>query len=135
MKNFLNLEFLPRNADLGLLLLRIGLGGLMIALHGWGKLKGVFAGSFGMPDVIGIGSVATTILAVFSEFICAALVVLGLWTRLASVFLLATMGVAFVAAHEMKLVGAGNGEKPLLFFIGFLILFLAGAGKYSFDKK
>lgn len=135
MKNLLTLEFLPKNADLGLLFLRIGLGGLMITLHGWGKLSGVFSGNFGVPDVLGIGSVATTILAVFAEFVCSALVILGLWTRLASVFLLATMASAFVLAHGMKLVGPGNGEKPLIFFVGFLVLLFAGAGKYSVDKK
>jgi putative oxidoreductase len=135
MKSLLTLEFLPRNPDVGLLLLRIGMGGLLLTLHGWGKLTGVFSGNFGVPDVIGIGSVATTILAAFAEFVCSALVVIGLWTRLASVFVLATMASAFVFAHGMKLVGPGNGEKPLLFFIGFLILLLAGAGKYSLDKK
>jgi len=139
MKKLLQMEFLPRNADLGLLLLRLGLGIPMLMFHGWGKLQGLI-GVFGggeakMPDVLGIGSLPTLILAVIAEFFCSALVVLGLWTRFATLFLIATMGSAFVLAHKMAFTGPGNGEKPFLFLVGFVVLLLTGAGKYSLDKK
>lgn len=139
MKKFLTLEFLPRSVDLGLLVLRIGLGASLFALHGWGKLKGL-VGVFGggevhFPNVLGIGSLATLILAVFAEIVCSTLVILGLWTRFAAVFVIATTGCAFVFAHKMALTGPRNGELPFLFLIGFVVLLLAGAGKYSFDKK
>ncbi len=139
MKKLLQLEFVPRNADLGLLVLRLGLGLPMLALHGWGKLMSLIGyfggGEIKMPDVIGIGSLPTLILAVFAEVVCSALVVLGLWTRFAVLFLIALVGVAFFIAHKAVLSGPGNGELALIFLVGFLALLLTGAGKYSLDRK
>lgn len=139
MKKLLQMEFLPRNADLGLLVLRVAFGGCMLALHGWGKLMSLIGsfsgGEIRMGDPLGIGPLPTLILAVIAEFFCSALVVLGLWTRFATVFLIATMGVAFFIAHKAVLSGPGNGELALIFLVGFLALLLTGAGKYSLDKK
>jgi putative oxidoreductase len=135
MSKWLKLEFLPRNVDLGLLVLRLGLGVPMLTLHGWGKLSSLLAGEARIPDVLGIGSMATLILAVLAEFVGSALVILGLWTRLAAAFLIATMGCAFVLVHKLALTGGNSGEKALVYLAGFLVIFFAGAGKYSFDKK
>lgn len=139
MPKWLTLEFLPRNTDLGLLILRLGFAGSMLALHGWGKLQNLisYLGGSGikMPDVIGIGAPATLILAVLAEFFCSALIVIGLWTRLASLFLAATMGVAFVFFHKMALTGGNSGEEALVFLVGFVVILAAGAGKYSLDRK
>jgi putative oxidoreductase len=135
MSKWLTLEFLPRNVDLGLLVLRLGLGVPMLTLHGWGKLSSLLAGEARIPDVLGIGSMATLILAVLAEFVGSALVILGLWTRLAAAFLIATMGCAFVLVHKFALTGGNSGEKALVYLAGFLVIFFAGAGKYSFDKK
>lgn len=75
------------------------------------------------------------ILAILAEVGCSVLLVLGLWTRFAALLLVITMSVAFFMAHGAKLSGPGNGELAFIFLAGFMTLLLAGAGKFSMDKK
>jgi putative oxidoreductase len=135
MQKFLHLEFIPRSADVALLVLRLWIGLSMAWLHGWGKLQNLLSGTSKFPDVLGIGSLPTLALAVLAEFFCALLLVVGLWTRLAALFLVVTMAVAFFIAHGAKLSGQGNGELAFVYLGGYLVLLLAGAGKFSVDKK
>lgn len=135
MQKFLTLDFLPRNVDLTLLLLRLWLGGSMLALHGWGKLNGLLSGSTKFPDVFGIGAMPTLFLAVLTEVLGSLFLILGLWTRPAALALAVTMAVAFALAHGMKLTGPGNGEMAFIYLAGFVALVVAGAGKYSVDRK
>ncbi len=135
MQKFLRLEFIPINSDLGLLVLRVVLGGSMLWLHGWGKLLSLVNGRTPLPDIIGIGQTPTLLLAVFAEVICSVLLVVGAFTRFAACFIGATMGVAFFVVNSARLTGPTNGELPLLYLTGMVVLLLAGGGKYSIDKK
>jgi putative oxidoreductase len=135
MQRFLRLEFIPLNADLALLVLRLWLGISLLWLHGSGKLINLLKGSFKFADPLGVGEVPSLLMAVFAEVVCAALIALGLFTRLAAFFLIVLMGVAFFVVHGMKLHGQGNGELAFIYLAGFVTLFFAGAGKYSVDKK
>lgn len=135
MQKFLHLEFVPRSADVALLVLRVWLGLSMALLHGWGKLENLFSGSSKFPDILGIGSTSALALAVFAEFLCSILIVVGLWTRLASLMLVIAMSVAFFIAHGAKLSGPGNGELAFVYLAGYVVLLLAGAGKFSVDRK
>ena len=135
MQKFLHLEFVPRSADLGLLVLRLSLGLSMSLLHGWGKLSSLIAGTSKFPDILGIGSTPAVVLAILAEFFCSLLLVIGLWTRLAALVLVITMSVAFFIAHGAKLAGQGSGELAFIYLTGYLVLLVAGAGKFSVDKK
>lgn len=135
MKKFLTLEFIPRSADLALLVLRVWLGASMLSLHGWGKLLGLINGTSKFPDIFGIGAMPVLIVAIFAEFLCSAFLILGLWSRLAAFFLATTMGTAFFAAHGAKLSGPGNGELAFVYLAGFVAILMAGAGRYSVDQK
>ena len=132
---FLHLNFIPGNADIALLVLRIWAGGTMLMLHGWGKLMNFSAYADRFADPFGIGKTPSLALAVFAELACAGLLVLGLYTRAASFVLAFTMSVAFWFAHGGKLKGEGNGEMAFLFLGMFVTLFIAGAGKFSVDAK
>lgn len=135
MNKLLHLEFIPRSTDAALLLLRVWLGLSMALLHGWGKLGGLLGGTAKFPDILGIGATPALVLTIFAEFFCALLLVAGLWTRLAAFFLVVTMSVAFFMAHGAKLTGQGSGELAYIYLAGYVVLLLAGAGKYSVDKK
>ena len=116
-------------------MLRLWLGAAMAILHGWGKVVALIDGKNPFENaILGIPPWPAFILATFSEFVCAILVVVGLWTRLASLFLIVTMAVAFFVAHGAKLSGPGSGEIAFLFLGGFLVILFAGAGKFSVDK-
>ncbi len=60
---------------------------------------------------------------------------IGLWTRLAAFLLVVTMSVAFFVAHGAKLSGQGNGELAFVYLAGYVVLLVAGAGKFSVDRK
>jgi putative oxidoreductase len=114
-----------------LLLLRLLLGIPMLVFHGWPKALKLINGDHAFADPIGIGALPTLILAVLTEVVCAALLVLGVFGRLSALLLASTMGVAFFVTHQMKLTGPGNGELAFVYLAGFLTLLLAGTGKYS----
>jgi uncharacterized membrane protein YphA (DoxX/SURF4 family) len=45
------------------------------------------------------------------------------------------MGVAFFMVHGGKLSGDGSGEMAVLYALAFLVTLVAGAGRYSIDRK
>lgn len=138
MKTFLKLlrlDFLPRSADGALLVLRLWAGLTMLLLHGWAKLTGFNQMSDKFIDLLGIGSKASLALAIFSEFFCSILLVLGFCTRFAALSLGITMGVAFFKAHSMTLKGPGSGELAFIYLAIFFALFVAGGGRFSLDGK
>ncbi|MDB6166688.1 MAG: DoxX family protein [Lacunisphaera sp.] len=140
MQKFLRLEFIAASPDLGLLLLRLCLGVSMLLLHGWGKLAAHGANHSlfslgGFPDPLHIGQTPSLLLTILAEVGCSVLLVLGLYTRMAAFLLAFTMGVAFFLVNSMQLLNNPGGELAWLYFGGYLVLFCAGAGKFSLDRK
>lgn len=119
-------------SSLGLLLLR-ALAGAMMLPHGWSKLaaSGELAGKF--PDPIGLGEPTSLALAIFAEFFCALLVIIGLGTRVAAIPLIVTMLVAAFVVHGAD--PFAKKELALLYAAAFLPLLFTGAGEYSVDAK
>jgi len=122
----------PVALDFGLLTLRVGAGGTMIWLHGWPKLSAFTEIMDTFGDPIGLGPAISLGLIVFAETICAALVALGLWTRLSTVPLIIGMAVAAFIA---------NGDKPfksqelaVTYMVAFVAIFFAGSGRFSLDR-
>ncbi|MDX1784318.1 MAG: DoxX family protein [Aequorivita vladivostokensis] len=120
------------NYNLGLLLLRVGFGGMMLT-HGIPKLLKMLSGDFSFGDPIGVGETATLILAVLCEVFFPILVIIGFKTRLSAIPVIITMAVAAFVVHAADPFGIK--EKAILYLIGFIAIALLGAGKYSVDKK
>jgi putative oxidoreductase len=135
MKKFFLLSFVPTNIDLGLLLLRLGTGGLLALLHGWGKVTGFSKMFDTFPDPLGIGARASYLLATGGEFIGGIMVALGLFARFGALWAGSVMGVAFFVVHKGALTGPQSGELGLLYLAGFLAILFTGAGRFSFDAK
>lgn len=121
----------PLSLDLGLLVLRVTMGGAMIT-HGWPKFQKLLGGNLQFGDPLGFGPEVSLVFAVLAELICSILIVIGAATRLATIPLIVTMAVAFFIVH-----GADDfrtKEMALLFLAGFLTLFFTGPGRYGVDK-
>ena len=115
--------------DLALLLLRLGFGGMMLT-HGIPKINMLSDPSvFGDP--IGVGPMATLILALIGEVLAPILIIIGLKTKWATIPAAITMFVAAFVVHINDPLG--TKEMALLYFFAFTAIFLAGAGKYSVD--
>lgn len=131
----LQLDFLPRNPDVALLVLRLWLGLSLLILHGSGKLTGFSQMSGNFPDPLGVGSTASLALAVFAEVLCAALLVIGLFTRAAAAILAITMATACFLVHKGALSGPNSGELAFIYLAGFVAVLIAGAGRFSVDGR
>lgn len=123
-----------RSTDLALLLLRLVFGFSMIYGHGWGKLLRLFSGEpINFADPFGLGPTASLALVVVAEVGCAALILLGLFTRWATIPLIVTMLVAIFYRHLDD--PFGQIEKALLYLTVFVGLLLAGPGWYALDER
>ncbi len=118
--------------NFGILVLRIGIGALMI-LHGFQKLKIILTGEANKwLDPIGIGASTSLYLACFAEFFCSAMILFGLFTRISALILAWTM---FVAAFVfLKNSAWSEKELAVVFFVGFVSLFFLGGGEFSLSK-
>lgn len=127
-----------RSTDLGLLLLRIALGGLMLfqgmhkLIYGVGFIGDMLA-AIGLPSFIAYGSL-------LAELVASLMIICGIWTRLASVVFAGNMMVAILMAHasEMFSLSPMTGglviELPLLYLLGAAVLCLTGGGRFAVTK-
>jgi putative oxidoreductase len=122
------------SANFALLVLRLWIGFQMLLLHGADKLMNFTAHAQKFPDPFGIGSTASLALSVFAEFFVSMLIILGLFTRWSALVLIINMTVAFIGVHKSALSGEHGGELAFLYLMAYVVLFLAGAGRFSADK-
>jgi len=131
-KNLFNPGSLSNYSDLTLLLMRIGVGALMLS-HGTGKFLKLFGDEpIKFSDPLGVGATASLAMAVFAEVFCSIFLILGFATRLSVVPLLITMLVAVLLIHTHD--PFPKKELPLLYIIIYLAIGIFGAGKFSVDN-
>ena len=122
----------PVNEDLGYLFLRVGAGGSMFWLHGLPKVMYFTDRMDTFSDPFGISPVISLVLIIVAEFLCSALLVLGLWTRLATIPLIIGMAVIVFMVHGDD--PFKEKELAVIFLIIFITLFFTGSGRYSVDR-
>jgi putative oxidoreductase len=121
-------EIKNNGPDLGILLLRLAIGTMMLS-HGGPKLIGLLNGQTQFADPIGLGPVVSLGLAVFAEFVCSILIIIGWQFRLAVIPLIVTMLVAVLIVHGED--PWATKEKASLYLLVYLVLLISGSGKYS----
>ncbi len=100
--------------------------------HGYSKLQKLMAGDMQFADPLGLGQEVSLVLAVFAEFLCSLLVMLGFGTRLAVIPLIVTMAVAAFITHGAD--PFGRKELALFYLVAYVVLLLSGSGKFSVDR-
>ena len=132
------LRFLDKYRDIGLFILRIGIG-VMFIMHGLPKLTGgpekweMLGGTMKSLGV-GFAPMAWGFMAALSECGGGLLLALGFFTRPACFFLLATMIVA-MSMHISKgdpFVTYSHAMEAGILFISLIFI---GPGKYSLDGQ
>lgn len=132
MKSLSNVKIGEDRLAVALLILRVVAAAFLLT-HGIPKLGRLFSGEeIKFMDFMGLGPTISFTLAVFAEFLCSILVILGAFTRLALIPMIITMGTAAFVAHADD--PFGTKEKPLLFLLIFLFLLITGPGKYAVDR-
>ncbi len=131
-------ESLGKYRNTGLLILRVGLG-VMMMVHGLPKIMG---GPEGWTQLGGSMKVVhLDFLPIFWGFMAAAsegiggfLLLLGLFFRPVNILLVITMVVAALV-HFAKGDGLDGASHAIELAIVFFSLIFIGPGKYSIDKK
>jgi putative oxidoreductase len=123
---------ISRYNNFALLVLRVGVSAMMLT-HGIPKIERLFNSPVEFPDPLGIGALWSLLLALLGEVVAPILIIIGLKSRYASIIALITMLVAAFVVHAND--SFGQKEKALLYALGFLVVFLAGPGKFSIDKN
>ncbi|MFW2476990.1 MAG: DoxX family protein [Sediminibacterium sp.] len=127
---------MKKHTDIGLLLLRITIAGLML-FHGVAKLSSLdgiknMLGDAGVPELMAYGVYIT-------EIIAPLLILIEFRTKLAAIIFFFGMMTALFLTHSENIIalsktGGLEIELVLLFAFGALVLFFTGAGKYSVSK-
>ncbi len=130
---FLDRHRLRTIHDLGLFFLRVAMALLLLFGHGWPKLMQFGERSASFADPLGIGSIASLILTLFSEVGCSVFVALGLFTRYAVIPLIIMFTVILLFVHDDD--PFTKQELALMYLIPFITLLLTGPGRFSLDRK
>lgn len=126
---------LSKHSDIGILIIRVGLGLSFIFVHGLGKITGgperwVKLGeamsSFGINFLPGFWG----FMAAFSEFIVPFFIIAGLLFRPAA-FLMAFTMLTAMSKHLVSLDPWNKVIYPMELMFVFIALMLTGPGKYS----
>lgn len=123
-----------KNQDLGLLILRITIGGLMLfhgiakLIHGVGGIQEMLAAK-GLPNFMAYG-------VYIGEIVIPLLLIFGFRTRLAAIVFAFNMLFALFLAHSEDIFtlskhGGWAIELIALFLFGAITLFFTGSGKYA----
>lgn len=123
--------------DGGKLLFRIGVG-LVLFLHGLGKIETGIAGTVGMVEGAGLpGWLAYG--AYIGEFLAPLLIIVGKWSRPAGLVVAFNMLMTVLVAHRdiafaRNDYGGWQIELNALLMFGGLAVALLGAGRWSLSK-
>ena len=126
------------NTNLGLLIMRLGVGGLML-LHGISKIFGGIDAvkhileSSGIPAFLAYG-------VYVGEVIAPIMILIGFRTRLAAAVMALSCFVAAATYHpggifSLNETGGWSLELIGLYLIGSMALFFTGAGRYALSSR
>jgi putative oxidoreductase len=130
MTKLLSTKYSSGAFNFGMLVLRVTLGALLIS-HGYAKLIrfGTLKNSF--MNFAGIGSTTSLALITFAELGCGMLIVIGMFTRFASIPIIIGMSVVvFLASHGEIF---GSGERGMIYLASAITILFCGPGKISVD--
>ena len=120
-----------RDRVISLLILALRLFfGILFFSHGLDKMMNFNELSYTYPSVFGFGSYMTLMLSIFCEFACSIFLIAGLLVRITVIPMIAAMAVAFFDVHDGMFP---DGELSLIYMVLFVILYITGPGRYSFD--
>ena len=131
MRKILSVNNTANTTDLALFIARAGIAALML-IHGIPKLLMLFSGApVQFPPVMGMSAELSLSLAVFAEVFCSVFILAGFATRVATVPLIILMLVAVFVIHVAD--PFAKQEPALYYLLVYVVLLVAGSGKYSID--
>jgi putative oxidoreductase len=131
-KNFLFPTYYDESRAYSVLLLIVRIFfGMLFLTHGYDKLMQHAALANLFADPLGIGSFISFWMVIFSEVVCSFALIFGILQRIVLIPMITTMCVAFFIVHGGDAFAVK--ELSFVYLIVFIILYITGPGKYSFD--
>ena len=130
---------MKNHAPVSVILIRLMVGAIFLSE---GIQKFLFSDALGVGRFIKIGIPAPEAMAPFVgivEIVCGSLILLGFWTRIASVLLIINMLVAIASTKIPILFGKGfwamahEARTDFSMLLGSIFLLINGAGRWSID--
>ena len=119
-----------RSYSVLLLVLRV-LFGILFLTHGYAKLMAHATMSDLFADPFGLGSIISFWMVVFAEVVCSFALIFGILQRVVLIPMIITMCTAFFWVHGGE--AFVTRELSFVYLMVFVILYITGPGKYSFD--
>ena len=133
MKRLFSYAPLTRFTDIWLLLFRVLVAAFMLFAHGLPKWQRLTSGAeIQFADPFGVGPGASLGMALGAEIGCSLLLLLGLFSRWATIPLMITMLVAAFYANAGQ--PFQKMELALVYLLLYITLFVSGPGAYSLDR-
>ena len=130
MNRFLSTKYSAGAFNFGIFVLRVTLG-LLLVSHGYDKMVHFAELKNRFMNFINLGSTVSLSLIIFAEFFCGIFLILGLFTRFASIPILIAMSViVFMVAHGHVFA---EGERATIYLAATFAILLCGPGKISVD--
>ena len=130
MAKLTSIKYSKTGLHVCLFLLRAGLG-IMMLTHGLPKLLHYNKMAPDFFDPFKVSSHLALGLVVFSEVICSVSLIVGLFTRAFVIPLIIQMAVIIFIVHAAD--GFSRQELALHYLLGYVILLIIGAGRFSLD--
>ncbi|MDF9829372.1 DoxX family protein [Parabacteroides sp. PF5-6] len=106
--------------------------GVLLMSHGIQKWMNFSELSATFPDPLGVGSAVSLGLAIFGEVACSIAFIFGFFYRLVLIPMIFTIAVAFFVIHGADPFAVK--ELAFIYLIAFVILYIAGPGKFAIDR-
>lgn len=131
MKRILSIKYGAAAFNFSMLCLRVVFGLLMITKHGYDKMVKFPTLQYQFYSFLGLDSRISLGLSIFAEVLCSLFLVLGLFTRLATIPLIITMLVAVFGFNAGKPLV--DSEAALSYLAAYVVLLFCGPGRISID--
>lgn len=133
------LSFIDKFRDLGLFILRLGLGLTFTIIHGYPKIAGGAEGWKKLGEAMKYLGITFYpefwgFMSAFAEFFGGIILLTGLFFRPGMLLLIINMLVAFISMYG-RTGAVSQSVIPLEILIVVIALFFTGPGKYSLDEK
>ena len=123
----------PPRVDLGLFFLRLTGSLLLLYVHGLPKVLHFSEELTRIEDPFGLGPYMNLIPAIVAEVICPLFIMVGVYTRLACLPIIAVLLVAMLAVHPDWSIA--EGQFGWLLLIIFTTLALTGPGQWRLQRN
>lgn len=137
MKQIINSLLNPNknivSSDASKLFFRVLVSISMINTHGIKKLIHFSDTVQHIPDPLGLGGEISAVMAIIANIVAPLCIIFGLFTRLATIPILAVTLMGFFVVHASDPWSVR--DIPLMYSLAYILILFLGSGKYALDYK